>query len=117
MGPISRGISLLAAARQFPLAPEWPRGHGRQRFRSLTATQPSRSCLCVSQTVAATVSCMEKEKEWLTTSEAAQMARMSRATLYRYWALDMGPRYVQRGSRRLVRSDWLTDWLLSQEAA
>lgn len=51
---------------------------------------------------------------YLTIKEATQIARCSRATLYRYWASGQGPRYIQR-QRRLIRSDWLTDWLLEAE--
>ena len=56
------------------------------------------------------------ENEWLTASEAAREARVSRATLYRYWPIGVGPRYSQLSTRRLVRRAWLTDWLLAQEA-
>ena len=66
-------------------------------------------CPQVSQTVARLVRCaqtstqwksMNTTYEWLTASEAALEARVSRATLYRYWSLGDGPRYSQLGTRR-----------------
>jgi hypothetical protein len=36
--------------------------------------------------------------------------------MYRYWALNVGPRYATTpGGRRRVRVDWLNDWLLDRE--
>lgn len=52
--------------------------------------------------------------EFLTIKEVTVRARCSRATLYRRWASGTGPRYVNR-TRRLVRADWLDDWLLESE--
>jgi len=66
-------------------------------------------CPQVSQTVARLVRCaqtwtqwksMNTTNEWLTASEAALEARVSRATLHRYWSLGDGPRYSQLGTRR-----------------
>lgn len=72
--------------------------------------------LVASGGAAATVKGMH---EWLTPAEAAKVARISKATLYRYWALGTGtgPRYSQVRNHRLVRRDWLDDWLTAQEAA
>ena len=55
--------------------------------------------------------------DWMTPSEVAREARVSKATLYRYWTLGIGPRYSQVRGRRVVHKTWLHDWLLSQEAA
>ena len=52
--------------------------------------------------------------EFLTVKEVTLRARCSRATLYRHWASGTGPRYINR-PRRLVRADWLSDWLLESE--
>ena len=54
---------------------------------------------------------------WLTTAEVAEAARMSRSTIYRMWACGEGPRHSQVGNRRLVREDWLQDWLMAGEVA
>lgn len=55
--------------------------------------------------------------KWLTVREVCETAAIARPTLYRYWTLGSGPRFVQRGSRRLVRADWLDDWMFSLEVA
>jgi len=52
--------------------------------------------------------------EYLTVNEVTLRARCSRATLYRHWASGTGPRFITR-PRRLVRADWLNDWLLESE--
>ena len=33
------------------------------------------------------------------------------------WAYGEGPRHSQVGNRRLVREDWLQDWLMAGEVA
>lgn len=55
--------------------------------------------------------------QWLTVEEACDHARCSRAGLYKWWAQGVGPRYVKRGRNRLTRTDWLDDWMMSQEVA
>ena len=61
---------------------------------------------------------MNTQPNWLTVNRAAAKAEMSRATIYRYWALNVGPRYATTpGGRRRVRVDWLNDWLLDREVA
>ena len=55
-------------------------------------------------------------QDWLTASEATRAARGSRATLYRYRSIGVGPRYTQLSARRLVPCAWLADWLLAQDA-
>jgi predicted DNA-binding transcriptional regulator YafY len=57
-----------------------------------------------------------QKKSWLTIREAVQETGVSRASLYRYWALSMGPRYsTTPGGQRRIRFDWLMDWLTDRE--
>jgi len=56
-------------------------------------------------------------KSWLTVNAASAEAGISRATIYRYWALKVGPRFTTAGDRRRIRADWLDDWLLDREVA
>lgn len=59
---------------------------------------------------------MNTTTNWLTVKVATSEAGISRATLYRYWALKVGPRYsTTPGGQRRVRADWLNDWLLDRE--
>ena len=53
---------------------------------------------------------------WYTIDAATEEAGISRASLYRYWALGVGPRYTTTpGGQRRVRGEWLADWLLDRE--
>lgn len=59
---------------------------------------------------------MSTRTSWLTVNTATAEAGISRATLYRYWSLGVGPRYsTTPGGRRRVRVDWLNDWFLDRE--
>lgn len=59
---------------------------------------------------------MNTKTNWLTVKAATAEAGISRATLYRYWNLKVGPRYsTTPGGQRRVRADWLNDWLLDRE--
>lgn len=59
---------------------------------------------------------MSTQTSWLTVNAATAEAGISRATLYRYWALKVGPRYsTTPGGQRRVRAEWLADWLLARE--
>lgn len=42
---------------------------------------------------------------------------IGRTALYGLWRDGKGPRYAQVGRRRLVRADWVEDWLLSAEVS
>jgi predicted DNA-binding transcriptional regulator AlpA len=58
----------------------------------------------------------EHTKSWLTIKEAVEATGVSRASLYRYWALKLGPRFsTTPGGSRRIRADWLDDWLLDRE--
>jgi len=55
-------------------------------------------------------------KSWLTIREAVEDTGVSRASLYRYWALKVGPRYsTTPGGSRRIRRDWLDDWFEDRE--
>ena len=62
-----------------------------------------------------TVRAMCNETKWLTVTEACKVARCSRAGMYKWWAIGDGPRYSEIGRKRLIREDWLEDWLLAGE--
>jgi len=58
----------------------------------------------------------EHTKSWLTIKEAVEATGVSRASLYRYWALKVGPRFATTpGGSRRIRADWLDDWLMDRE--
>lgn len=53
--------------------------------------------------------------EWLDPDGVCEMIGIGRTALYALWRDGRGPRYSQVGRRRLVREDWLEDWLLECE--
>lgn len=53
--------------------------------------------------------------EWLDVDTVCGQVGLCRTTLYELWARGQGPRFSQVGRRRLVRDEWLEDWLLSCE--
>ena len=55
--------------------------------------------------------------EWLTVDQVCKQAHIGRTYLYVRWAAGDGPRFSQVGGKRLVRADWLGDWLLMAEVA
>jgi|GEM_PF-4275327 hypothetical protein len=56
------------------------------------------------------------QTSWLTIKAATAEAGISRATLYRYWTLGVGPRFsITPGGQRRVRAEWLHAWLLDRE--
>lgn len=71
----------------------------------------------MSETRQALVPAMNTQmSKWLTIKAATEEACISRATLYRYWALGVGPRFTTTpGGQRRVRAEWLADWLLARE--
>jgi len=71
----------------------------------------------MSETRQALVPAMNTQmSKWLTIKAATEEAGVSRATMYRYWALGVGPRFTTTpGGQRRVRAEWLADWLLDRE--
>lgn len=55
--------------------------------------------------------------EWLGIEEVCGRVGLCRTSLYDMWARGVGPRFSQVGRRRLVRAEWLEDWLLACEVA
>ena len=55
--------------------------------------------------------------EWLGIEDVCGRVGLCRTSLYDMWARGVGPRFSQVGRRRLVRAEWLEDWLLACEVA
>lgn len=53
--------------------------------------------------------------EWMNTEKVCETVGIGRSALYEMWQRGQGPRYSQVGRLRLVRADWLEDWLISLE--
>lgn len=53
--------------------------------------------------------------EWIDPDGVCEMVGIGRTALYAMWREGRGPRYSQVGRRRLVRAEWVEDWLLSCE--
>lgn len=53
----------------------------------------------------------------MTPDEVCERVGIGRTALYGLWRDGKGPRFSQVGRRRLVREDWLEDWLISCEVA
>lgn len=53
----------------------------------------------------------------MTVDEVCKALMMGRSALYDRWAAGTGPRYSQVGRNRLVRVEWLDDYLMSCEVA
>lgn len=55
--------------------------------------------------------------QWMDTRGVCEQVGIGRTALYGLWRDGKGPRYAQVGRRRLVRADWVEDWLLSAEVS
>lgn len=49
--------------------------------------------------------------------EFCRAHRISRASLYNYWAAGIGPRTMRVGSRRLISAEAAAEWRREREAA
>ena len=110
-GTISRNPYGIRVSRDFEPNLE---GFSTRSVRTGTHRRSVTGCL-VPRVLVRTVRLMSEQMTWLTVLEACEVARCSRAGLYKWWACGEGPRYVELGRKRLVRQDWLEDWMLAAE--